>query len=266
MKKRLWPVLLSGLSLHAAAQPGAADDVPPDGFPPRWSIGLAAMVSDSPYAGEGTRMMPIPLIAYEGERFYFRGITAGWRLFSGDSFELAAIGKFRFDGFDVDDLGRRELAANGVDYRLLEDRDFGFDLGLGMKWSGRAGELEVELLADATDTSGGQEVSIQYGYPFAIGQGMLTPTVGATWQSKDLANYYFGTLGKEIARGVVDYKPGSVAIGHVGLNYFRPIGSKWSLLASAKYSSLPDEIKDSPLIDRDANGSASVFFGLSRGF
>jgi len=266
MKKRLWSLVLSGLSFNAAAQPGAADEVPAEQHPPRWSLGIAAMVSDSPFAGEGTRVMPVPLVTYEGERFYFRGITAGWRFVSSESFELAAIGKLRFDGFDVKDLGRRELADNGVDYRLLEDRDLAFDLGLGMKWSGRAGELEVELLADATDTSGGQEVSIQYGYPFALGQGQLTPIVGATWQSKDMANYYYGTLDKEVARGVVDYKPGSVAIGHVGFNYFRPIGQKWSLLASVKYSSLPDEIKDSPLIDADAKGTASVFFGLSRGF
>ena len=162
MTKLLWPVLLCSLSFNVSAQTGNTDDAGPDGQSPRWGLGVAAAVYDSPYAGEGTRVMPIPLVTYEGERFYFRGITAGWRLVDTDSFELSALGKFRFDGFDVDDLGRAELARNGVDYRLLEDRDISFDLGLGMKWSGDAGELEVELLADATDTSGGQEASIQW--------------------------------------------------------------------------------------------------------
>jgi outer membrane protein len=38
------------------------------------------------------------------------------------------------------------------------------------------------------------------------------------------------------------------------------------LLGFAQYKLLPDKITDSPLIERDTNGSASVFVGFSRGF
>lgn len=266
MMKFLWPVLLSGLSFGAAAQAGDAQGDGPEGQPPRWGVGLAAVVKDSPFAGEGTRVMPIPLVSYQGERFSFRGLSADWRIIATDSFELSAKGKFRMDGFEVDDLGKTALARNGIDYRLLEDRDKGFDLGLGMKWSGAAGELEVELLADATDTSGGQEASVEYGYPIELGKGTLTPNVGATWLSKDMANYYYGTLDEEVARGVVDYKPGSATIPHVGVSYFRPVGENWALMMSAKYSLLPDEIQDSPFIEPDTDGSAMMFVGFTRGF
>lgn len=264
MKKLLCPVLLSALSFNAVAQTGE-DDAQPGG-PPRWGLGLGLIANDSPYAGEGTRVMPIPLVRYSGERFYIGMGGAGWRIVENDSFELTALGKLRFDGFDADDLGREELARNGIDRRQLEDRDKSFDIGLDMKWTGRAGEIELELLADATDTSGGQEASIQYGYPFDLVKGILSPNVGITWQSEDTANYYYGTLDKEVARGVVDYKPGAVTIPHIGVSYFRPLGEKWSLMAFAKYSSLPDEIKDSPLIEADTNGTASMFIGFSRGF
>lgn len=265
MMKLLWPVLLSALSFNALAQTADADDALED-RPPRWGVGIAAVISDSPYAGEGTRVVPIPLVTYQGDRFYFRGLTAGWRIFGGDSFELTALAKFRFDGFEVGDLGRTELARNGLDYRLLEDRDKSLDLGLGAEWKGAAGELEVELLADATDTSGGQEASVQYGYPIELGKGRLTPSVGVTWLSKDMANYYYGTLDEEVARGVVDYKPGSATIPEVGVSYFRPIGEKWSMIGSAKYSSLPDEIKNSPFVEQDTDGTVSLFIGFSRGF
>ncbi|MBT2748746.1 MULTISPECIES: MipA/OmpV family protein [unclassified Lysobacter] len=265
MKKLLWPALLLGLSLDASAQAGAPEDAW-DRQPPRWGVGLAAVVSDSPYAGEGTRVMPVPMLSYQGERFYFRGISAGWRLWNNDALELSAVGKFRFDGFEVDDLGKRELARNGIDYRSLKDRDKSFDLGLAMKWSGHAGELEAQVLADATDTSGGQEVSLKYGYPIQLGKGMLTPDIGITWISKDMANYYYGTLDEEVARGVVDYKPGSVTIAHVGIGYFQPVGEKWSLMGFVKYSRLPGAIKNSPLIEPDTDGSVSMMVGISRGF
>ena len=268
MKKLLTPVLLSLLSLNATAQEGENEGSGggPDGGPPRWGVGLAAILNDSPYAGEGTRVLPIPLITYQGENFYFRGITAGWNFMRTESFELAAITKFRFDGFSVDDLGRKELASNGINYKLLEDRDIALDAGLGMKWSGEAGEIEIELLADVTDTSGGQEVSIQYGYPIHLGNGMLIPTIGATWMSEDNANYYYGTLDTEVTRGVINYKPGAATIAQVGFSYFQPIGEKWSLMTSVKYSMLPDEITNSPLVTPDTDGTASVLIGISYGF
>jgi outer membrane protein len=64
----------------------------------------------------------------------------------------------------------------------------------------------------------------------------------------------------------VDYKPGSATIPHVGVQYFRPIGEKWALMAFAKFSFLPDAITDSPLVEPDANGMASMFIGFSRGW
>lgn len=266
MLKLLWPVLLSGLSCSAVAQTGRGGEESPGGPPRGWQLGVAAVVSDSPYAGEGTRVVPIPLISYQGERFHFRGITAGWTLLELGAFELSAQAKLRLDGFSVEDLGRTALARNGVDYRLLEDRDNGVDAGLGMKWRGAAGELEIELLADVVDTSGGQEVSIEYGYPVELGEATLTPRAGVSWLSSDMANYYYGTLGEEVARGVVDYRPGSVVIPHIGVSYRRPLGEKWTVLANLKYSRLPDEIQASPFIEPDTDGSASLFIGFSRRF
>lgn len=266
MLKLLWPVLLSGLSFSAVAQTDRGGEGAPGGPPRGWQVGVGAVVSDSPYAGEGTRIVPIPLIGYEGERFYFRGITAGWTLLERGAFELTAQAKLRLDGFSVDDLGRAALARNGLDYRLLDDRDKGLDAGLGMKWRGAAGELGIELLADVTDTSGGQEVSIEYGYPIELGAATLTPRVGVSWLSSDMADYYYGTLDEEVARGVVDYRPGSVIIPHIGMSYLRPFGERWTVIANLRYSRLPDEIEASPFIESGTDDSTSVFIGFSRRF
>lgn len=230
-----------------------------------WGIGVAAVVSDSPYAGEGTRVIPVPLLSYEGERAYFRGITGGWRLVDTPAFELALLARARLDGFDVDDLDRAQLARNGVDATLLEGRDRGLDLGLGAEWTGAGGALQLELLADATDRSGGQEVSLQYGYPIRLARGLLTPIAGMTWQSDNLVDYYYGTLPREVLRGVPDYRPGAATTPHVGVSFLRPLGNAWSLVGSLRYSRLPDAITRSPLLDPGTDGSASLFIGISRG-
>ena len=275
MKKLLLFALLAGSTAGVTAQtaPPAEDPSLEDsgsdgpGGPPRgWALGVGAVAQDSPYAGEDMRVQPIPLISYQGEKFFFRGITAGWQFIETEAFELAAVASLRLDGFDIDDLGRRELAANGLDYRQLEDRDDSLDAGVTAQWSGTAGELEIELLADVTDTSGGQEFSIEYGYPLHFGPTMVTPTAGVTWLSKDTANYYYGTLDEEVARGVIDYKPDAVTIPHVGVDFMRSFGEHWSLIAFVRYSFLPDELTDSPLLEPDRDGSASILIGVSRSF
>lgn len=263
MIRVLSSLLLSSLACVASAQTREGQ---PQAERSPWGIGVAVAASDSPYAGEGARLLPVPLLSYEGERFYFRGLTAGWRLVDEGGLELAVLGKARLAGFDIDDLDRVALARNGVDADLLDDRDHGLDLGLGLEWSGAAGELQLELLADAADRSGGQEVLLQYGYPIRAGRGLLTPIAGLTWQSDDMADYYYGTLPGEVARGVTNYRPGAVTIPHVGVSFFRPLGRTWSLVGTLRYSRLPDAIGNSPLIERGTEGSTSLFVGVSRGF
>lgn len=268
MNKVIVLALLAAASTGSMAQTAPESDDSPteDGPPLRWGLGVGAIGQNSPYAGEGMRVQPIPLISYEGDNFFFRGITAGWEIVGNETFELAAIVQARFDGFEVSELGRRELAANGLDSRLLEDRDDSVDAGFTATWGGSAGELELELLADVTGKSKGQEYSLQYGYPLDVGQTQITPSIGVTYLSKDMANYYYGTLQSEVARGVIVYQPGAVTIPTVGVNFMRFFGNNWTFLALLEYSALPSKLTDSPLLERNTNGSAEIIIGLQRAF
>jgi outer membrane scaffolding protein for murein synthesis (MipA/OmpV family) len=97
-------------------------------------------------------------------------------------------------------------------------------------------------------------------------QTLVTPVIGATWLSKDTANYYYGTLDEEVARGVVDYKPDAVVIPHVGVGFMRAFGEKRAMVSFLRYSFLPDELKDSPVLEPDSDGIASILIGVQRCF
>ncbi|MBT3068837.1 MipA/OmpV family protein [Rhodoferax sp. U11-2br] len=223
-------------------------------------------VSDSVYAGEGTKSTLLPLIQYQGERFFLRGLTAGAHLYRSQTFGLDAIASARMDGIKVEDFGVQELAKNGINRSLLVDRDGGVDMGLAASWRSSVGKFELIAKADVTGTSEGFEVEAKYGYDFMMWSGKLTPNVGVSYLSKDMANYYYGTLDAEVARGVVDYKPGAATIPKIGLTYARPVGEDWTFITSVKYQFLPSKISDSPLLKSSANGEASFMFGLSRSF
>jgi MipA family protein len=265
MKKAIVFALLAVASTGSTAQ--ASDDSPTeDGPPQRWGLGVGAIAQNSPYAGEGMRVQPIPLISYEGEHFFFRGITAGWQFVGNETFKLATMVQARFDGFEINELSRRKLAANGLDSRLLDDRDDSLDAGISTTWSGSAGELELELLTDVSGKSKGQEFSLQYGYPLNLGATLITPNIGVTYLSKKMANYYYGALDSEVARGVINYRPDAVTVPHVGVDLMRSFAKNWTFLALLQYSALPNKITDSPLLERNTNGTAEIVIGVQRAF
>jgi len=140
------------------------------------------------------------------------------------------------------------------------------DAGISATWRGTFGEFKFEAKTDIMDTSGGQEFDIGYEYPLFLGQTMLIPSIGAKYLSEDLANYQYGTLDSEVARGAPNYKPGAVTIPYVGIGVMHNLDRDWTLFGMADYSILPDEIKDSPLVARDKEGSASIVFGITRAF
>ncbi|RXR08266.1 MipA/OmpV family protein [Pseudoxanthomonas composti] len=232
----------------------------------QWSIGAAAALIDSPYAGEGTRVRPFPLVSYEGERFFLRGISGGMHLYRNEGFRLDALLSARLYGFDIDDLGRRELAANGLDADLLSDRDDGIDAGFRAVYGATWGSLTLDALHDISDTHRGYELALDYRYTWLLDRTALTVNAGNSWMSANLSDYYFGTLDEEVARGVTAYRPGSVRIPRVGLTVMHPLGAKWQLMASAEYQFLPNDLQDSPLLEADRNGMGRLVLGLSRSF
>lgn len=242
----------------------SADDSTPERTS-RFGLGLGAVASDNPYAGRGPRYSPFPLITYDGDRLFFEGITGGVHLLDTSALEIDLIIEPNFDGIDAEDFGARELARNGIDRALLSDRDDSIDAGFDVSFSGRYGELKFQALADVLDASGGYEVSASYGYPLTFGERLVvTPNIGAKWQSADRADYYYGILDEEVARGVANYRPGDVVIPEVGIDLRYRLASRWVLLSNLKYRSLPSELADSPLVDSDQ--SARFFIGVLRAF
>lgn len=231
-----------------------------------WSLGIGAAVIDSPYAGEGTRVRPFPLVSYEGERVFLSGISGGVHLYESDRFTFDAILAARLYGFDISDLGRTELQANGVDPNLLSDRDDGIDAGMRATYRTAFGAIALEGLRDISDASDGYEISLDYRHTWQFDRTALTANAGASWMSSSLAGYYFGILDEEVARGVTAFSPGSVVIPRIGVSLMRPLGSKWQLLGSIEYEFLPSELEDSPLLEPGSDGTGRLVLGLNRRF
>jgi MipA family protein len=258
----LFLLCFSPLALQAqSGEPPRTDEAPAG-----WSIGLGVATRAPIYAGESSRTLPLPLIGYEGERFYIQGASVGYRFIKNDSFTLKAYVAANTNGIDADKFGRNELAQRGIDRNLLEDRDFGADAGVTASWKTAIGVFETDVRADISNTSDGYQASFDYRAPLPVGNAIVVPGVGITAYSSDLADYYYGTLSDEVKRGVVNYKPGSATVPHASVTVIVPFASKWTFISNVNVDFLPNDITDSPLVDKDSDVVPTLFLGVSRKF
>lgn len=232
-----------------------------------WNVGIAVAARSPLYAGESSKVIPFPYVSHEGEHFYVRGTMAGWKFYDNDTFSVSAFVGFSFDGVDRKDFGRKALAAHGINRDLLKNRNVGLDGGIAASLrSESAGELELELRSDVSGQSKGQSLSLDYSYPFQIGSVAVVPGVGVSMLSSKYANYYYGILPSEVARGVPAYKPDAASVPHARLTVLAPIGDRWSGILGVNVDVLPKKLTDSPLVDDDTHAVPVVFVGVSRSF
>lgn len=263
MKKLSCFVLMALMPASVWAQSTTAPDDSTDAATAsRWRLGLGVAVFDNGYVGRGSQVLPLPIVDYAGDRFFIHGILGGVHLLKSDGFVVDAIVTPGFNNIDRSDFSRADLARRGINRSDLQNRDVSVDAGFAATWTGGLGQLKAVAKTDISGHSEGPEYSLDYGYPLQWGGFKITPSVGATFLSAKVADYYYGIHSAEVRRGVPDYKPGGSLIPDVGVNVIRPIGAKWALMINVKYNALPDKISNSPLID-GSHGSM-VMVGFSR--
>lgn len=215
----------------------------------RWGLGIGGVAQDLGYRGQGSDSQLVPIIYVESGRFFLMGPRAGWRLLDGDALSLTAVANYRFDGYDSDD----SRALDGMD-----DRRGSLDAGLELNYRADFGELTFGAVTDTLDRHSGQEVSLRYGYPFAVAGGSVSPFVEASWLSEDLVDYYYGVRPDEVRSDRPAYSPDNETNITLGVSGTWLFNRRQLVFLNAGYQWLGSEIEDSPIIDKGHGASAFV--------
>jgi outer membrane protein len=240
-------VAIALLCLPALA---AAADEPP----PRWTIGAVVIDRDMPYRGFDEGLLVLPLVRFEGERFYVRGLRGGVVLAEGNGFGFGPFLQLRTDGYRAEDS---DFLAG------MDDRRFSFDGGVAGTWRNENfGQLELSLATDVMGRHHGQEVEFSYTALFKAGGWTFVPALAAKWQSEELVDYYWGVRADEALPVRPEYHAGAAVVPELSLLATRRFGA-WTLYARVAHSWLPGEIADSPIVERDARTGIALGIGWS---
>ena len=240
MKKLFLFFLLFAFSFSSAAYEVPDKD---------WGIAVGFRIAKIPFATQEEQVADfIPLMFYDGDTFFIRGLTGGIKLYNKEEWQLNLIGHYRY--FDIPAEYQNLVRGNALDVGLQLERRHN---------NGMIGSLE--LMSDSDSRYYG---TASARYRWDSGSWDVIPYANLRYKSARFNSRYYGldgftppvtpsqTIDNRIGAGV-DLTVGSEIRYHVASNFY--------LLGRAQITTLDRTARDSRFVDTGTYGE--VYVGIA---
>lgn len=216
------------------------------------TLGAGVGVIQHPYKQYSNDVVPVPVLTYESENFWFRGLGGGYYLWNDGTDQLSLTAYWLPMYFKPSDSDSHKL-------RRLDSRHSTMMAGVSWFHHTQYGSLRTTLSGDTLDKSNGLIWDLGWIYRYTNGNLTLTPGIGVEWNSDNMNDYYYGVSHKESRKsGLHDYSADGGWNPYLELSAnYRFLGN-WSVYGTARYTRLSDEITDSPMVDKSWAGLLST--------
>lgn len=274
---------LAGLAaIWAVASLAHAQSTPvanaPHTFPPEknWRFGVGV--------GYGQRTNPlvqsedIPVIvdldiAWFGKRWFFDNFDLGYALVNNQRFTTNVVARVNSDRAFFGKTNTRyvnfTLTSGGTQVPItappgtpgapdpgyvapvelkVPDRDYAVEVGLEMLLDGEWGDASLRAFHDVSGTHEGFEVSADYSYRWVRGRFSIAPSVGVSYKSAALSDYYWGVHADEVSPSLSGYQVDAGFGWEAGLRTSYYVTRSLRVAVSANYEKLSDSIALSPIV------------------
>lgn len=207
-------------------------------------------------------------IAWFGERFFFDNGDLGLTFADNDRYTASLVARVRSERlfFSRTNLRFVDISLTGVALSTatmveVPDRDYAVETGIEILSDGRWGHLQLGAYHDVSGTHNGFDVDVNYGLGFRIGRWYVEPSLGASYKSSQLNDYYWGIRQSESNAALPAYTAGDGinVRGRLRASYYW--NRNWSLSLSAEYERINDAAADSPIVADD--GVIGYFAGVA---
>ncbi|ACS85766.1 MipA/OmpV family protein [Musicola paradisiaca] len=208
------------------------------------ALGAGVIGQTSVYRGDNGHVYPFPLLNYDSQYVYFRGLEGGYYLWRDEQDKLSLTARYSPLGFKPGDSSDSRL-------QQLDRRRGTLMAGLAYQHEANWGTFRTSLTGDTLDYSNGLEWDSAYLYRITTGNWSLTPGMGVVWSSENQNRYYYGITGDESVRsGLSRYQPDDSWSPYAELNVGYRLTENWNAWLNGRYVLLSDDIKNSPMVDK----------------
>jgi len=236
----------------------------------RWQFGVAL--------GYGLRSNPlvqsddIPIvvdldIGWFGDHFFFDNGDLGLTVTDNEAMTASIVARVNSDRvffgktdtkFVSLDLAGQPLAT-AVEL-TIPDRDYAIEMGIEILADGKWGHLQLAAHHDVSGTHDGYEVDFNYGTGFRRQRWYFEPSIGATFKSESMNDYYWGVSPGESSDALPVYAAKSGLNTHARLLFSYQINKNWAFTLVGEFERLNEEAAASPIVnDRNVLGYFAGF-------
>ena len=133
----------------------------------------------------------------------------------------------------------------------VPDRSYATELGIEILSDGAWGQLQVAAYHDISGTHDGYELFADYGYGWRHERWYFQPSLGMSYKSEALNDYYWGVREGEASAALPAYQAGDGINAHVRLALSYQLNRHWNFSLVTEYERLNDDAAASPVVSDD---------------
>lgn len=223
-----------------------------------FSVGASIGISTGPYRDYSDKVIPLPVIEYDGPVFFFHGVEAGLKIYSSESNEVSFSVSYIPFSFKPKDSKKESL-------KNLNERKISAMTNLSWIHKSDWGFTSLKAGQKITGNRKGIMIAAEYGYPLQLGNTTIVMSSGLEFSNADINKYYFGISPDEANRsGLNSYYPGSGVSPYIELIAAYSLTKSIELSTGARVTRLSNAIYNSPMVDE--RYMASFFTSVSYSF
>jgi outer membrane protein len=212
-------------------------------------LGVGLLIDNSVYKGVDRNIWSVPLVFVRKGNIAIKGVKAEYIFLEDKSRDANFFIIPRFMGYD---------SKNSSDLDGMKDRKWSFDTGLeysiNMSYFYDL-KASVSISQDLLAKSSGQEAKLQLKRMFNFRPCFIRPSATIVWQSKNLADYYFGVNPSEQKTGRPAYNPRASVNYGLSLDAFLFFSRNWALFSRSDFLFYGHDIKSSPIVRKGRSNS-----------
>jgi len=214
-----------------------------------WGIAVGVRSAKIPFKTKDDSVQDfIPLMFYDGDLFYIRGLTGGIKLYNKEDWQFSLIGRYRY--FDIPAEFQNLAQGNEVDaggqlkYRLNDNLETNFEI--------------------MTDNESRYHANLDTRFHWESGSWELFPYATLRYKSADFNDHYYGLDGfsdPTNPSNVFNNKIGSAFDLTLGSEIRYHVASNFYLLGRAQFTTLDSKTRDSISIEDGTYGE--IYVGIA---
>ena len=219
----------------------------------RFGIGFYAdnqrSIYDGHSSGDDVKIEGIVSFQYRGNKFNADEKSASYKFFDNGKYQIEVIGNNEERGYKASDSNK----LTG-----MTERKNSWDLGGRIAAKTGLGIISLAATGDVSGKHKGQEVDLKFsqdlfrkgprGNPRSVSVDLQA---GVKWQSDEVVDYYYGVKSNESTATRAAYNGKDAITPYIGLTARTNIMKHVTFDVGAVYKHYPDEITNSPIVDKD---------------